>query len=88
MKVLGLSMITNIACPDRPAKTTAEEVCRLAALAEAIATKGQKVRFAGSLEEARARALLELRENDVFLTLGAGNVVEVGEAFLAEGLGR
>jgi purine-nucleoside phosphorylase len=34
MKVLGLSMITNVACPDRPAKTTAEEVCRLAALAE------------------------------------------------------
>jgi UDP-N-acetylmuramate--alanine ligase len=57
-------------------------------LVEAIAAKGQKVRFAGSLEEARARALLELRDNDVFLTLGAGNVVEVGEAFLAEAAGR
>lgn len=33
MRVLGLSMITNIACPDRPAKTTHEEVKRLAALA-------------------------------------------------------
>jgi UDP-N-acetylmuramate--alanine ligase len=57
-------------------------------LAEAIAAKGQKVRFAGSLEEAHARALLDLRENDVFLTLGAGNVVEVGEAFLAEAPAR
>jgi purine nucleoside phosphorylase len=34
MKVLALSMITNVATPDRPSKTTAEEVCRLAALAE------------------------------------------------------
>ncbi len=57
-------------------------------LVEAIAAKGQKVRFAGSLEEAHARALLDLRENDVFLTLGAGNVVEVGEAFLAEAPAR
>jgi purine-nucleoside phosphorylase len=34
MRVLGLSIITNIACPDGPAKTTPEEVCRLAASAE------------------------------------------------------
>jgi purine-nucleoside phosphorylase len=33
MRVLGLSMITNVACPDRPTKTTHEEVKRLAALA-------------------------------------------------------
>lgn len=34
MKVLALSIITNVACPDGPAKTTPEEVCRLAASAE------------------------------------------------------
>ncbi len=31
MKVLALSMVTNVACPDRPTKTTPEEVNRLAA---------------------------------------------------------
>jgi purine-nucleoside phosphorylase len=34
LRVLGLSIITNVACPDGPARTTPEEVCRLAALAE------------------------------------------------------
>lgn len=34
MKVLALSIITNVACPDGPSKTTPEEVCRLAASAE------------------------------------------------------
>ncbi len=53
-------------------------------LVAAIAAKGQRVRYAGSLEEARSTVLFHLRENDVFLTLGAGNVVEVGEAFLSE----
>ena len=53
-------------------------------LVEAIAAKGQTVRYAGSLEDARATVFPKLRENDVFLTLGAGNVVEVGEAFLSE----
>ncbi len=52
-------------------------------LAGAIAAKGPAARFAGSLDEARARVLPGLRRDDVFLTLGAGNVVEVGEAFLA-----
>ncbi len=57
-------------------------------LVEAIAARGQKVRFAGPLEEARATVIDQLRDNDVFLTLGAGNVVEVGESFLAsEGQG-
>lgn len=34
MRVLGLSIVTNVACPDGPSKTTPEEVCRLAASAE------------------------------------------------------
>jgi purine-nucleoside phosphorylase len=34
MRVLGLSIITNVANPDGPSKTTPEEVCRLAASAE------------------------------------------------------
>jgi len=54
-------------------------------LAGAIAAKGRSVHFTGNLEAARAAVLPHLRENDVFLTLGAGNVVEVGEAFLSEG---
>jgi UDP-N-acetylmuramate--alanine ligase len=53
-------------------------------LAEAITAKGQKARFAGSLEAARAGLFRDLREHDVLLTLGAGNVVEVGEAFLGQ----
>lgn len=57
-------------------------------LVAAIAAKGQRVHFAGALDEARANISSRLRENDVFLTLGAGNVVEVGEAFLSEGRSR
>ncbi len=53
-------------------------------LVAAIAAKGQTVRFAGNLEEACSTVLPHLRKDDVFLTLGAGNVVEVGEAFLSE----
>jgi UDP-N-acetylmuramate--alanine ligase len=53
-------------------------------LVDAIAAKGQRARFAGSLEEARARIFPSLLANDVFLTLGAGDVVEVGEAWLWE----
>ena len=57
-------------------------------LADAIAAKGQSVRFAGSLDQARANVFPHLRDNDVFLTLGAGNVVDVGESFLASGSPR
>jgi len=57
-------------------------------LADAITANGPKAGFAGSLDEARATVFPRLRENDVFLTLGAGNVVEVGEAFLSEGRSR
>lgn len=63
---------------------TAEDGITAERLVAAIAARGQKVRFAGALDEARAVVLGSLQENDVFLTLGAGNVVEVGEAFLAE----
>ena len=51
---------------------------------EAITAKGHAARFAGTLDEARGLVLKGLRAGDVFLTLGAGNVVEVGEAFLKE----
>jgi UDP-N-acetylmuramate--alanine ligase len=54
-------------------------------LAGAIVEKGHNARFAGSLDAARGVIFPQLRENDVFLTLGAGNVVEVGEAYLSEG---
>lgn len=57
-------------------------------LVRAIAQNGQRAHFAGSLEEARASIFPHLRDNDVFLTLGAGNVVEVGEALLSEGRPR
>jgi len=57
-------------------------------LTAAIVEKGQKARFAGNLDSARANIFPHLRENDVFLTLGAGNVVDVGEAFLSEGKAR
>ncbi len=53
-------------------------------LVEAIAAKGQAARFAGSLDDAPSSVFKGLRAGDVFLTLGAGNVVEVGEAFLKE----
>jgi UDP-N-acetylmuramate--alanine ligase len=52
-------------------------------LVEAMAACGQKVRFAGPLEDAQTTVIGQLRDNDVFLTLGAGDVVEVGDSFLA-----
>ena len=57
-------------------------------LVAAIAARGQAVRFAGSLEEARSNVFAHLRENDVFLTLGAGNVVDVADSFLSQGRAR
>jgi purine nucleoside phosphorylase len=33
MRVLGLSTITNVACPDAPKKVSAEEVVEVAAIA-------------------------------------------------------
>lgn len=71
--------LANIYAAGEPAETgiTAER------LVDAITAKGQSATFAGSLDEARGRVFPKLREHDVFLTLGAGNVVEVGEAFLA-----
>ncbi len=57
-------------------------------LVAAIVARGQTARFAGSLDDARRTILPELREHDVFLTLGAGDVAEVGEAFLAQSGGR
>ena len=53
-------------------------------LVKAIAATGQRVAFAGSLDDARARVLPSLRENDAFLTLGAGNVVDIGDAYLSQ----
>ncbi len=54
-------------------------------LAAAMAARGRAAFFAGNLDEAGDRVFPSLRDGDVFLTLGAGNVVEVGEAFLARG---
>jgi len=55
-----------------------------AALAEAMAAAGHRgVRYAGPLEQAIRLAAAELREGDVFLTLGAGDVTRAGEEVLA-----
>lgn len=72
--------LSNIYAAGEPAEAgvTAEK------LVEAIAAKGHPARFAGTLDEARSKVLTGLRAGDVFLTLGAGNVVEVGEAFLKD----
>ncbi len=72
--------LSNIYAAGEPAEAgvTAEK------LVEAIAAKGQAARFAGNLDEAQSSVFKGLRAGDVFLTLGAGNVVEVGEAFLKE----
>ncbi len=72
--------LSNIYAAGEPAEPgiTAEK------LVEAITAKGHAARFAGTLDEARGLVLKGLRAGDVFLTLGAGNVVEVGEAFLKE----
>ena len=67
---------------------TAEAGITSERLAAAITANGPRASFAGSLEEARSKIFSQLRDNDVFLTLGAGNVVEVGEAFLTEGRPR
>ncbi|MEO8360838.1 MAG: UDP-N-acetylmuramate--L-alanine ligase [Vicinamibacteria bacterium] len=70
--------LADIYAAGEPAETgiTAER------LVDAITAKGQSATFVGSLDDARGRVFPRLREHDVFLTLGAGNVVEVGEAFL------
>ncbi len=72
--------LSNIYAAGEPAEAgiTAEK------LVEAIAAKGQAARFVGDLDEAPSSVFKGLRAGDVFLTLGAGNVVEVGEAFLKE----
>ncbi len=72
--------LSNIYAAGEPAEAgiTAEK------LVEALIAKGHAARFAGTLDEARMSVLKALRAGDVFLTLGAGNVVEVGEAFLKE----
>lgn len=54
-------------------------------LAAAITAHGQVARYAGSLADAGEALLPALREGDLLLTLGAGNVVDVGEAFIARG---
>jgi len=53
-------------------------------LAAAIAAAGHKgCRYAGSLEEAVRAAAAELREGDLLVTLGAGDVTTAGPALLA-----
>lgn len=54
-------------------------------LAEAITARGPVARYVGSLANARAVVFQGLREGDLLLTLGAGNVVDAGEAFVADG---
>lgn len=54
-------------------------------LAEAIAARGPVARYAGGLSKAGDALFPALRPGDLFLTLGAGNVVDVGEAFVATG---
>ena len=66
-----------------PAGEAAEEGVSSERLVAAIVANGRAARHAGSLADARANVLGTLRKNDVFLTLGAGNVVDVGDAFLA-----
>lgn len=55
-----------------------------AALAEAAAAAGHGgVRYAGRLDQAVRAAAAELREGDLLLTLGAGDVTHAGPAVLA-----
>jgi UDP-N-acetylmuramate--alanine ligase len=54
------------------------------ALAAAIAERGHRaVAYAGNLDQATERLVAEVREGDVVLTLGAGNVAAAGEALLS-----
>ena len=66
-----------------PAGEAAEAGITTERLVEAIAQKGQSVQFAGRLADASLSVFPHLRERDVFLTLGAGNVVDVGETLLS-----
>ncbi len=55
-------------------------------LAEAIADHGHRgVEFVGSHQAAVKRLEAELEENDVLITLGAGDVWQVGQALLSTG---
>ncbi|GIU79394.1 MAG: UDP-N-acetylmuramate--L-alanine ligase [Bryobacteraceae bacterium] len=54
------------------------------ALARAIAAAGHRgVRYAGALDDAVRAAAAELREGDLLVTLGAGDVTRAGPAVLA-----
>jgi UDP-N-acetylmuramate--alanine ligase len=75
---LWLAPIYAAGEPAEPGITTERLVSDIEAL-------GGSARFAGAISEAGVRIFPLLRENDVFLTLGAGNVVEVGEAYLRNG---
>ena len=69
-------MVTDIyAASEQPIEGVSGE-----SLAQAVSSFGHKdARHAGSVEEATRALLEEVRENDMVITLGAGNVYRAGE---------
>jgi UDP-N-acetylmuramate--alanine ligase len=68
-----------------PAGEEAVEGITAEALAEAISRRGHRqIVYAGDLRAAAQRLLLEAREGDVVLTLGAGSVWTAGEELLKQ----
>jgi UDP-N-acetylmuramate--alanine ligase len=55
---------------------------------ERLAREIAGARYLGPVDRARDRIADELKPGDVLLTLGAGNVVDVGESYLGMGPGR
>jgi UDP-N-acetylmuramate--alanine ligase len=69
-------MVTDVyAASEQPIEGVSGE-----ALVDAVSRFGHKdARYAGSVEDATQALLEEVREGDMVITLGAGNVYRVGE---------
>ncbi|MBQ4132111.1 MAG: UDP-N-acetylmuramate--L-alanine ligase, partial [Desulfovibrionaceae bacterium] len=55
-----------------------------AMLAERVARSGKSARYAGGFDEIRRYLEAHCRPGDLLLTVGAGDVYQIGEAFLQE----
>jgi UDP-N-acetylmuramate--alanine ligase len=66
------------------ARETDDGTVSAAMLAERIAKTGKSARYVGSFEDITAYLKKNCQEGDLLLTVGAGDVYKIGEAFLAE----
>lgn len=64
------------------AREAFDESINAAMLAERIAREGKSARYVGDFEAIRAYLTENVKEGDLLMTVGAGDVFKIGEAFL------